>query len=145
MTKNGRPFFDTNILIYAFTSGDPRSEIAGELLAQGGRIGVQNLNEFAAVASRKLKMPWPEVQEALTAIRTLCPSPVPLTLEIHEAALKIVTKHQFRIYDATIVAAAIASSSPILYSEDLRHGQVIAGVTVQNQFKTPSRRKNLLS
>ena len=73
MTKHGTPFFDTNLLIYAFTTGDPRSEIAEVLLVTGGRIGVQNLNEFAAAASRKLKMPWPEVQEALSAIRTLCP------------------------------------------------------------------------
>ncbi len=30
------PFFDTNALIYAFRQGDPRSEVARRLLAEGG-------------------------------------------------------------------------------------------------------------
>jgi predicted nucleic acid-binding protein len=50
MTKKGRPFFDTNELIYAFASNDSRTAVAERLLAQGGTVGVQNLNEFASVA-----------------------------------------------------------------------------------------------
>jgi predicted nucleic acid-binding protein len=133
MTK-GRPFFDTNVLIYAFASNDPRTAEAESLLAQGGMVGVQNLNEFAAVAARKMKMRWRDVQEALSAIRALCPSPVPVTIGIHEAAVEIVARHRYQIYDALVIAAAIASSSPILYSEDLQHGQIVGGVTVRNPF-----------
>ena len=51
-----KPFFDTNVLIYAFSVGDERSEIARALLARGATVGVQSLNEFVAVARRKLKM-----------------------------------------------------------------------------------------
>jgi len=134
MTKKGRPFFDTNVLIYAFASNDRRTAVAESLLAQGGAVGVQNLNEFAAVASRNMKMPWREIQQALSAIRALCPSPVPVTIKTHEAAVKIVAKHHYPIYDALVIAAAIASSCAILYSEDLQHGQGIGGVTVQNPF-----------
>jgi hypothetical protein len=36
---------------------------------------VQVLNELAAVARRKLGMSWDEIEEALAAIRVLCPSP----------------------------------------------------------------------
>ena len=133
--KKGRPFFDTNVLIYAFASNDPRTGAAESLLAQGGIVGVQNLNEFAAVASRKMKMPWSDIQQALDAIRTLCPAPVPLTIKIHEAALEIAARHRYQIYDALVIAAAIASSSPILYTEDLQHGQVVGGVTVRNPFR----------
>jgi predicted nucleic acid-binding protein len=134
MTRRRRPFFDTNVLIYAFASNDPRSTIAEALLAQGGVVGVQNLNEFAAVASRKMKMPWPEIQEALAAIRTLCPRAVPVTMKIHEAAVDVAARHGYQIYDALIIAAASTANCPILYTEDLQSGQVIADVAIQNPF-----------
>ncbi len=49
-----KAFFDTNVLIYAITQGDPRSEIAEKLLAVGGVVSTHVLNEFVAVARRKL-------------------------------------------------------------------------------------------
>ena len=75
------PFFDTNVLIYAFGEGDPRNQTARKLLGEGGATSVQVLNEFVAIARRKLGFSWQEVLESLTAIRVLCPSVAPLTLE----------------------------------------------------------------
>ena len=49
-----RRFFDTNILIYAFGAGDPRSAQAEALIARGGVIGVHALNEFVNITRRKL-------------------------------------------------------------------------------------------
>jgi predicted nucleic acid-binding protein len=40
------------------------------------------------------------IGEALSAIRVLCPSPVPLTIETHDAALRIAAQYPFHIYDA---------------------------------------------
>jgi predicted nucleic acid-binding protein len=131
---SGKPFLDTNILIYAFASNDPRAGIAEKLLAAGGVVGVQTLNEFVAVAVRKLAMPWDHILDALHAMRVLCPSPVPLTLEIHEAALRIASKHRYHIYDSLVIAAAIQASCRTLYSEDMRDGQVIDGLTIRNPF-----------
>ncbi len=54
-------FLDSNILVYAALQQDWRSETARELLAASGVISVQVLNEFANVARRKLRQPWPEV------------------------------------------------------------------------------------
>ena len=48
-------FFDTNILIYAFAAGDPRSAKAEALIADGGVIGVQVLSEFVKVTRRELR------------------------------------------------------------------------------------------
>ena len=47
-----KQFFDTNILIYAFASNDLRSARAESLIAEGGVIGVQVLNEFTNVTRR---------------------------------------------------------------------------------------------
>jgi predicted nucleic acid-binding protein len=62
-------FFDTNILIYAFSSGDARSEKAFALMAEGGVVSVQVLNEFVSVMLRKLGRSWEETEAALGAAR----------------------------------------------------------------------------
>ncbi len=129
-----KAFFDSNVLIYAMVSGDSRRERAQHLVAQGGVISVQVLNEFVAVARRKLHMSWDDLLAALDAVRILFPSPMAVTAETHEAALRIA--RQFGIYDATIVAAALQSGCSILYSEDMQDGQVIEGrLTIRNPFR----------
>ena len=131
-----KAFLDTNILIYAVVHED-RSARAEELLSGGGVVSVQVLNEFVSVARRKLKMPWPQVTDALDAIRVLCPEPVAISVETHEAALEIAQKHRYEIYDALVIAAALQAKCAILYSEDLHHGQVIGGrLEVRNPFRT---------
>jgi len=131
-------FFDTNVLIYAVTRSDTRAVRAEELLLAGGVVSVQILNEFAAVARRKLQMPWAEVAEAVEAFLVLCPSPVAVTLEIHNAARAIADKMGCNIYDALVVAAALEAGCATLYSEDFQDGQVIEGkIIVRNPFGKP--------
>jgi predicted nucleic acid-binding protein len=131
-------FLDTNVLIYAVVKNDARSEIAEELLATGGVVSVQVFNEFAATARRKLGMSWGDVAEALDAIRVLCPSPRAISMETHDAAVKIARAHGFHIYDALIVASALAADCETLYTEDLQDGQVIEErLTIRNPFKAP--------
>jgi predicted nucleic acid-binding protein len=132
----GKSFFDTNVLIYAISQNDPRGPRAEALLATGGVVGVQGLNEFVSVARRKMRMPWKDVTEALEAIRVLCPSPTSLTISTHEAALKIADVYGYGIYDALVIAAAVESGCSMLYSEDLQDGQVIERkLTIRNPFK----------
>ena len=61
MPTSDKPFFDTNVLIYAYRKGDDRSLVAENLLGIGGIIGVQQLNEFASVAQRKFHKSWNEI------------------------------------------------------------------------------------
>jgi predicted nucleic acid-binding protein len=130
-----KPFLDTNILIYAVVHED-RSMRAEELLAAGGVVSLQVLNEFVSVARKKLRMPWPQVIDALDAIRVLCPEPIAISVETHEAALEIAQKHRYEIYDALVIAAALQAKCEILYSEDLHHGQLIDGrLEVRNPFR----------
>ena len=129
-------FFDTNVLIYAVAQNDPRGTKAEELLAGGGVISVQILNEFVSVARRKIRMPWNDVTAALDAIRTLCPAPSSLTLDTHETALRIVQQYGYGIYDALVVAAALEAKCSTLYSENLQDGQVIdKRLTIRNPFR----------
>jgi predicted nucleic acid-binding protein len=133
---SGSAFFDTNIFVYAVVQDDPRSDKAEELIAEGGTVSVQVLNEFADVVRRKAKMPWDKVRFAIQNIRALCPDPLPLTVDIHNEALTIAEKYGYRIYDALIVASALKARCTILYSEDMRDGQVIDHrLTIRNPFR----------
>ncbi len=132
---NGKAFFDTNVLVYVIGQEDARTATAESLIANGGVVSVQVLNEIASVSHRKLQMSWPDITDALAAIRVLCPGPVPLTADTHDAALRIAAKYGFSLYDALIVAAALEAQCTILYSEDLQDGQMIEQrLTVRNPF-----------
>jgi predicted nucleic acid-binding protein len=132
-------FFDSNVLIYAMVSGDSRSERAQQLVGQGGAISVQVLNEFVAIARRKMRMPWEDVSEALDAVRILFPSPVAVTVDTHETALKIARQYGFGIYDALLASSALEVNCATLYSEDLQDGQIIEKrLTIRNPFRVPT-------
>ena len=133
---SGKPFLDTNVLVYAIGEDSKRTPRAEALLADGGVISVQVLNELAVVARRKLKMAWPEVVVALTAIRQLCPEPLPLTVDTHAAALRLASDHGFHFYDALIVAAALEAECDVVYSEDLQNGKVVdKRLRIENPFE----------
>ena len=127
-------FFDTNVLLYAVRSEDPRAERARLLLADGGIISVQALNEFTNVARRKLGQPWGEINEKLGAVRALC-EVKPLTVATHERALALAERYGYQIYDALHLASALESGCSILYTEDMQHGQQIDGLTIRNPFE----------
>ncbi len=127
-------FFDTNILLYLLSADIAKADRAEAVLAQGGTISVQVLNEFAAVATRKLGLSYSEIREVLEPIRAVC-AVVPLALETHELGLHIAERYRFSIYDALIVAAALLAGCGTLYSEDLQDGQSIDGrLVVRNPF-----------
>jgi predicted nucleic acid-binding protein len=129
-------FLDTNVLIYSVAANDARSEVADALLAAGGDVSEQVINEFAATARRKLGMSWDDISEVLNAVRVLCPSPRPVSIDTHDAAVKIARTHGFHMYDALVVASALAADCETLYTEDLQDGQVIEErLTIRNPFK----------
>lgn len=132
--NGGDGFFDTNVLLYLLSADTAKADRAEEVLALGGTISVQVLNEFAALASRKLRMSWREVREVLAQIRAVC-TVVPVTIETHEQALRIAERYGLSIYDALIVSAALLAGCKTLHSEDMQDGQIIERrLTIRNPF-----------
>jgi predicted nucleic acid-binding protein len=128
------PFFDTSVLLYLLSEDTDKADRIETLLSARGKVSVQVLNEFAAVAVRKLKMPLNEVREILDTIRAVC-AVEPLTIETHDRGLAVFERYRFSLYDSMLVAAALISGATILYSEDLQHGQVIDNqLRVTNPF-----------
>ena len=127
-------FHDTNVVLYLLSGDTAKAERAEELLASGGRSSVQVLNEFASVASRKLGMSWSEIGEILTQVRAVC-AVEPLAIETHERGLAIASRYGLNIYDAMIVSSALRAECAMLYTEDMRDGQVFERqLTVRNPF-----------
>jgi predicted nucleic acid-binding protein len=134
-----RAFFDTNVLIYALavrasSEFDSRTEMAEKTLSLGGVVSVQVLNEFADVATSKLKVSWSIVEQYLEVIDALCGSAVPLTAETNRTAIDISKRLGYRIYDSLILAAALQAGCTTVYTEDLQHGQMIHGLRIENPF-----------
>jgi predicted nucleic acid-binding protein len=134
--NNDKGCFDTNVLIYAVAKNDPRASKAEALLASGGIVSIQSLNEFVSVARRKLGMSWKEVKEFLDLICILYPKPIPISFDTHRGALAIAEKYGYSIYDALIASAALEAGCKTLYSEDLQDGQIInRQLTIRNPFR----------
>ena len=125
-------FFDTNVVVYAFLDIEKR-RAAIEVMADGGVISAQVLNEFTHVARRRQRS-WPNIEAAIAALQARFPDVVPLTADTHAAALALARDHSFAFYDALIVAAAIEAGCDTLWSEDMQNGRVIGGLTIRNPF-----------
>ncbi len=126
-------FLDTNILVYAQQSGT-KAEAAKQIVAGGGVISVQVLNELANVLRKKLRRSWRDVQDVLDDVRAALDPALPLTLQSHSTALGLARDNALSFYDALIVASALEAGCDTLYSEDLQHGRSFGLLTIRNPF-----------
>ena len=137
-STNDIVFVDTNILIYAHDKDagvrwQRASQVMGTLWeARSGRVSVQVLQEFFAVATGKLKSAI-GVATAREVIRNYSSwVAAPTGVDTVLRATEIAEIAQISFWDGMIVAAAERSGATKLYTEDLNDGQVIAGIRVIN-------------
>lgn len=127
-------FLDSSILIYIATLDDAKIARSSELLHDDCIVSVQVLNEITSVLRRKRKLPWEKVREFLDTVRQLA-RVMPLDEDCHQISLNIAERYGFSVYDSIIVGAALQAGCPILYSEDMQHGQSIDGLlTIVNPY-----------
>lgn len=129
-------FLDTNILLYAASGAvneNAKRLVARELLARdGGGLSVQVLAEFYVNATAKFKLPEDKVIRILESLENY---PVlPISESVFWSALEVRKRHQISYWDSAIIAAAFELGCETVYSEDLNHGQLYAGVRVINPF-----------
>ena len=128
-----KPFIDSNVVLYLFSSDTVKADRAESLLQSGGLISVQVLNEVASVCLRKLKMTWEDIDAVLETLKSTC-EVLPVTLASHEKAVGLAKRFQISLYDANIAATAILCGADTLFSEDLQNGMSMESVTVVNPF-----------
>jgi predicted nucleic acid-binding protein len=134
-------FLDSNILLYSFDKSDPRKKRIAETLVEqastsgAGAISSQVCQEFCNVMLHKNTddIPLSKLSAYLEAVIfpliRVVPSP-----DLFREALRIHRETQYRFYDSLIVAAALESRAPVLYSEDLQHGRQIGTLKIINPF-----------
>jgi predicted nucleic acid-binding protein len=126
-------FFDTNVIVYLTSAEEAKADRSEDLVRAGGIVSVQVLNEFVSVALKDARRPWSVMRQVLDAVHLNC-SVVPIDLEVHERALRYLDRYRLHIHDANIVAAAVLSGCTTLWSEDMKNGQVIDGLTIRNPY-----------
>jgi predicted nucleic acid-binding protein len=127
-------FLDSNIVLYLASEDLLKADRAQELVAEGGTISVQVLNEIANISRRKMGLSWAETRNFLLMIRRLL-KVEPITVEIHDVGISLAERYQLSVYDSMIVSAALSAECDTLLSEDLQNGLLINGrLRVLNPF-----------
>ena len=129
-------FFDSNVILYFALSRDLKAMRAEQLVAQGGVISVQVLNECANVLRSKRSKSWPEIQEFISELCVRL-DVTPMTMETHQNGLRLAERYGFSIYDSFIVAAALQAGCDTLWSEDMHDGLLVEHrLRIVNPFKS---------
>jgi predicted nucleic acid-binding protein len=127
-------FFDTNVLVYVASADAGKADRAEAMIAGGGAISVQVLNELANVARRKMRMSWADTHTLLSTLRSLL-TVHPLTIETHDTGLALAERYGLSTFDAMIAASALHARCDTLWSEDMQHGMVLdQGLRIANPF-----------
>jgi predicted nucleic acid-binding protein len=131
-------FVDTNVLIYALDSTEPKKQQAAKAWrlnlwdGQTGRVSFQVLQEFYAQVTRK----WPSFRALARAeVRDLLTwGPVPVDSVLLQRSWDIQDRYQLNFWDSLIVAAAKISACRYLLTEDLQDGQNLDGILIVSPF-----------
>ena len=130
-----RAFADTNIPLYALDVDEVKRRKALVLLRGNPVISVQVVNEFISVATGKMRLARPEIIRLARIMMKRC-EVVAMDKAMVNEAIALGERFQFSHWDSLIVAAALRANCDTLYSEDMRHGQVIDNrLTIINPFR----------
>src|SRR5229473_2951354 len=135
-----RTFVDSNILIYAHdVDAGLRHQYSVDYLNRlwqdnTGLLSTQVLQEFYVNVTRKIRipLPTPTARGIVLAYARWVQSLITTATVIRASEISDVWKISF--WDGLIVAAADESGASELLSEDMNHGQLIAGIRIVNPF-----------
>ena len=135
-------FVDTNVLVFARDSRDPRKQQrAEEWLAhlwrhRIGRLTLQVLQEYYVSVTQKLK-PGMERDAARRDVRDLWHwIPASSAAGLLEAAWTLQDQFSVPWWDALILSSAQLAGCQTLLSEDFQHGQQFGALRVSSPFRT---------
>jgi predicted nucleic acid-binding protein len=134
-----RCFVDSNVLVYSDDRrAGPKRDRARELIEDAmitgtGVLSLQVLQEYFAVSTKKLGLSADSARQKIEILSQL--DIVILGVPDLLAAIDLHRLHQFSIWDALVIRAALNAGCRILYSEDLQDGRRIDGLEIVNPFK----------
>jgi predicted nucleic acid-binding protein len=137
---NDKTFVNTNILIYAHDV-DAKSKhiVAKDVLAElwsqrAGVLSLQVLQEFYVNVTRKIASPLSKeiARRVVNTYALWCVETTPAEIS---AAFRIEDESRVGFWDALIIATAAKCGASRIFTEDLKAGQIIAGVKIENPFR----------
>ena len=133
-------FIDTNIWLYAFvdSDSDPRSAAARILIRNAAPVvSTQVVNEVCVNLLSKASFSEAQVAQLIESFYDKYPV-VELSRAILIHASHLRQHHSFSFWDSMIVAAALSTGVPVLYSEDMQDGLTVGGqLRIRNPFRDP--------
>jgi predicted nucleic acid-binding protein len=132
-------FLDTNVLLYAASRNpmDARKKTIANDLIQEKFFGLsaQVAQEFYVVATRKADFQM-SGEKALEWLENFQEFPcLAIDMGLVKNAAFMASRYGISYWDGAILAAASALGAPIVYSEDMSHGQIYGDLRVCNPFK----------
>jgi predicted nucleic acid-binding protein len=135
-----REFVDANVLVYAFDSSAGRKQQLAQALLERlwhnntGCVSVQVLQEFFVTVTKKVAEPLP-IEDAVARLREFAAWRVfAPTADDVLAAIGVHVQTKIGFWDAMIVLAASEAGCDVLWTEDLKDGQLLQGVRIRNPF-----------
>ena len=131
-------FIDTNVLVYAYTSGDiEKHEAAKHFLQYSNNalvISTQVLNEFYNALS-KFKIKHDVIVSIITEISNFC-DVKSVELKTVKTALALKKRYDFSYWDCLVLSAALENDCKKIISEDMQDEQIIENsLKITNIFK----------
>ena len=116
---------DSNILIYNHSlTCENKKLIARDFFKENPVVSSQVISEYLNVMRKKFKMEKQELMHSCSLWLEKC-TVQPVIFSTVKLAQDLIGKYDFQIFDGIIVAAALEADCDILYSEDMRDGQII--------------------
>lgn len=129
-------FIDTNVLVYAHTDQDLEKQSIAQAIIFNDQtfISTQVLQELANTLHKKFNIEWNDIINVLIESSSNCTLLINSEVIILRAC-EIASRYQFSFYDSLIISSAVIGGCTVLYSEDLRDGQIIDNkLTIVNPF-----------
>ena len=133
-----RSFLDTNVLVYTDDADALlKKETALDLVESAGIggwgvVSTQVLQEYFAVATRKLEVPVNIARAKVEIFGRLNLATVEMPTIL--GAIDVHRLHDVSFWDGLIIHTARSAGCRILYTEDLQHGCLFDGLEVVNPF-----------
>lgn len=147
---------DTNILIYLHDRVDPNKRMIAEIIVdEQPVVSVQAVSEYLCEREKDWRKDRPKGtpfdDEAKMLVLDICANDLDGTYIQHvdvntlRHARKLVGRHHFQLRDAVIVASSVEAGCTTLYSEDMKHEDLVdQQLYIRNPFKMEEFRQQLM-
>jgi predicted nucleic acid-binding protein len=129
-------FLDTNVLVYLYSSAEPRKRDVSISILKNHicTTSTQALNEFSNVFIKKYNVSDTELKKYILSISNACYVRL-ITPKLVYHAIDLNSRYGYSYYDCLMIASALDSNCGILFSEDMKDGQIIEGsIEIINPF-----------